>query len=608
MAEYKVDLRDIRFVLFEQLGIGELAASERFGDQGEEVWDAVLDEAAKLSIGVLSPINGPGDHHGCTFEGGNVVSAPGFKEAYAKFIAGGWVCLTGSPELGGMGLPNAVTVAATEMFVGACASFYFTPGLTSAAASLIEHLGSEEQKQLFVPRLTAGEWAGTMCLTEPQAGSAVGDCRTGAVKQDDGSYLVAGNKIFISQGDHDLTDQIIHLVLARTPGAPVGTKGLSLFIVPKLRINPDGSLGGPNDVKCTGIEEKMGIHASATCSLSFGDDGACQGWIIGEEGEGMRHMFHMMNEARIAVGVQGVGMGNAAYQLALEYAKERVQGSDVRNFKDPEAPRVAIIEHPNVRTMLMEMKALSEGVRALTYRTAFEADKAETAATQEERDKASAFVELMTPIVKAYSSEAGLRATDVGIQVLGGYGYIKEYGIEQLLRDVKIASIYEGTNSIQAMDLIGRKVPRKGARDFMALLSRIDAFVKEHKEHAAIGADVAALAKAKDALGATTMFLGGYQMKGDFAYPILVCKQYLEMFGDVVTAWMLLEQGVIGHAKAAALVAEDGERSPATHPDVRFYDGKVKTAQFFARQILPRALGNAARIQSKDTSALDIVL
>ncbi|GMV42586.1 MAG: acyl-CoA dehydrogenase [Myxococcales bacterium] len=608
MAQYKVDLRDVRFVLFEQLGVGALAESERFGDQGQEVWDAVLDEAAKLATNVLSPINGPADHYGCKFEGGAVRLAPGFKEAYAAFREGGWISLMGSQELGGMGLPSSITAAATEMFVGACASFYFTPGLTAAAASLIEHLGSEEQRQLFVPRMNSGEWAGTMCLTEPQAGSAVGDCRSSATKQDDGSYLVTGNKIFISQGEHDLTEQIIHLVLARTPGAPPGTKGLSLFIVPKRRINPNGSLGGGNDVRCTGIEEKMGIHASATCSLSFGDEGACQGWIIGAEGEGMRHMFHMMNEARIAVGIQGVGMGNAAYQLALEYAKERVQGTDVKNFKDPAAPRVPIIEHPNVRRMLMEIKALSEGIRALIYRTAFEADRAETAATQEERDHAQAFVEILTPVVKAYGAESALRATDIAIQVLGGYGYIKEYGVEQLMRDVKIASIYEGTNSIQAIDLIGRKVPRKGGRDFMGLLSRIDAFVKAHKEHPALASDLAALAKAKDALGGATMFLGGYQMKGDLAYPIQVCKQYLEMVGDVVTGWLLLEQGVIGHERVAALVAADPSRTATTHPDVKFYEGKVKTAQFFARQILPRALGNAARIQSKDTSALDIVL
>ena len=608
MAEYKVDMRDIRFVLFEQLGIQKLAESEKFGEQGDEVWDAILEESLKVATGVLSPINGPGDHHGCTFEAGNVRSAPGFKEAYDAFVGGGWVSLMGSPDLGGMGLPYSVTAAATEMFVGACASFYFTPGLTAAAASLIEHLGSEEQKQLFVPPMTAGEWAGTMCLTEPQAGSAVGDVRSVAIKQDDGSYLVSGNKIFISQGDHDLTDQIIHLVLARTPGAPPGTKGLSLFIVPKLKINADGSVGGPNDVRCTGIEEKMGIHASATCSLSFGDDGTCQGWIIGAEGEGMRHMFHMMNEARIAVGIQGVAMGNAAYQLALAYAKERIQGSDVRKFKDPEAPRVPIIEHPNVRRMLMECKALSEGIRSLVFRTAYESDRAETAATQEERDHAMSFVELMTPIVKAYGSEAGLRTTDIAIQVLGGYGYIKEYGVEQLLRDCKIASIYEGTNSIQAMDLIGRKVPRKGGRDMMDVLSRIDKFCKAHKEHADLGAEMGALAKAKDALGAATMFLGGYQMKGDFQYPIQVSKQYLEMFGDVVTAWMLLEQGVIAHEKGGALIAEDPARTVESHPDVRFYDGKVKTAQFFVRQVLPRALGNAARIQSKDRTALDIAL
>ena len=611
MPEFTIDLRDVRFNLFEWLKIQDVLADKPlFADQGREMWEMVVDEAALLAREVLGPLDQIGDSVGCVWspeDGGTVRLPPGFREAYVQYADGGWVNPTGEPEWGGMGLPTAIAAAAGDNFIGACTSFMFTPGLTGAAARVVLARGSKELRDTYVMNMNTGKWSGTMCLTEPQAGSAVGDSTTKALPQADGTYLIAGNKIFISNGEQDITENIIHLVLARTPEAPAGTKGLSLFVVPKYIPDDAGRPGERNDVKCTGIEEKMGIHASSTCSLAFGEEGRCKGWLIGEEGEGMRHMFLMMNEARLEVGMQGVAIGNSAYQRALAYAKERIQGPSVRDFRNPEAPRVAIIKHPNVRRMLMECKALGEGSRALLYKTSLCLDLEHTAVTDEERDKAEAYVGLLTPIVKAYCSEAGMRICDVAMQVLGGYGYIKEYGVEQNLRDVKIAQIYEGTNSIQALDLIARKIGRKGGQHLMWLMADIGEFVAAQSEHYGLGAEVKKLQEAQNALIRTSMAFGGYQMQGDVEYPVLLAKEYLQMFGDVLVAWCLLEQAVIASDRLESLQDADPEASNESDSEARFYDAKVKTARFFVHQILPRALATAGRIESGDRSALNVV-
>lgn len=606
MAEFTMDLRDIRFVIFEWLKAEErLGALPAFAEQGREMWEMVLEEAAALAAGVLAPVNAPGDRQGCRREGDAVYLPDGFKAAYEEYRKGGWVNPAGSPEHGGMGLPTLLAAACGELFMAANNSFMFTPGLTGAASRVIEHEGSAELRDLYVARMNSGQWAGTMCMTEPQAGSAVGDSATRAVRQSDGTYLIAGSKIFISQGEQDLTENIVHLVLARTLDAPAGTKGLSLFVVPKFIPTADGRLGPRNDVRCTGIEEKMGIHASSTCSLSFGDEGRCQGFIIGGEGEGMRHMFLMMNEARLEVGMQGVASGNRAFQIALAYAKERIQGPHARDFRNPDAPRVAIIEHPNVRRTLMECKALGEGARALLYRTSWHLDMAHRAATEAERERHDALVGLLTPIVKAYCSEAGMHIADRCMQVLGGYGYIKEYGIEQILRDVRIAQIYEGTNSIQALDLIARKIGRKGGMHLMWLMGEIGGFVEAHKEHHGLRAEIARLKEAQAVLIRISMQFAACQVQGDVEYPVLVCDEYLAMFGDVVVGWCLLEQAVLAEERRAAIQERDPEAGPQSDPEVRFYDTKVKTAGFFVHQILPRAIAAAGRIESGDRSALN---
>lgn len=605
MAEYKIDLRDMRFVLFEQNDTAALSATPRFQDWTRESYDIVLQEAERLAVNVLAPLNPIGDRQGVVFQDGNVRLPAGFKEAYTKYAQGGWIALTADPDWGGMGLPGIVGTALMEMFTGANTSFIFTPGLTFAASHVIQKLGGAHLRDLYVAKMNSGQWSGTMCLTEPQAGSAVGDARTSATPTGDGSYKIVGNKIFISSGMHDLTENIIHLVLARTPNAPAGTPGLSLFVVPMIRVNPDGSLGAPNDVRCTGVEEKMGIHASSTCSLSFGDNNECLGYIIGKEGEGMRHMFQMMNEARLIVGVQGSSAANAAYQLAKSYAHERIQGSAAKNAGDPTAPRVPIIEHANVRQMLMEIKVWGEGCRALMYRTAYYADLSENLPDADAREKYHRFLGLLTPICKAYGSEAGLRAADVAIQVHGGYGYIREYGVEQIMRDVKIASIYEGTNSIQALDLLVRKVARGGGRDFQAFMGEIGGFIAQHQSHPKFGKEVEVLQKAQGNLVAATLHLGQKHFAGDVDYAVMVCKPYLTLFGHVVMGWLLLEQAIIADQKLAALMANNPTYTAESHPDVAFYSNKGHLARFFVYSIMPATRGILAMIQSDDRSAIN---
>ncbi len=600
MAEFFVDRRDIDFVLFEQLPLVKLADSERFSGQNTDLYAMVLNEAEKIATEVLAPINAEADREGCRLENGQVIVPKAYHKAYKLFCEGGWVALHTNPELGGQGLPATLFIATSDLFVSACTGFVFYPGLTVAAGHMLEKHAKADLVQRFVPNMYSGKWTGTMCLTEPNAGTAVGDLKSSAVLRDDGTYDITGTKIFISCGDHDLTENIIHLVLARVKGDAPGIKGVSLFIVPKIWVNEDGSLGQSNDVNVAGLEHKMGIHGCSTALLSFGDAGQCRGLLVGEQGKGIKVMFQMMNEARLITGLQGMSLGSASYQIALHYAKERIQGTSIANFKDVDAPRVPIIEHPDVRRMLLLQKSYVEGLRALIYRAGFLLDQAEATDDDDERERLEDVVGLLTPVCKAFGSDMGFRVTEWAMQTLGGYGYISEYGIEQHMRDCKIASIYEGTNGIQAMDLLGRKLTAKNGMVFMGFLQELSAFISAHKKHPQLGEAFNLLEQVKNRLGETTYTFATLAMK-DPEPPMLYATPFLEMMGQMLVAWMLLEQATIADQKLSAGISRDSA-------DGRFYAAKVATAVFFATNVLPQALATADIIKRLDRSALDITL
>jgi len=608
--DYIVNQRDIQFVLFEYLGVEKLLQFDQWKEFDLETFNMTLAEAIKTSSGILWPINKEGDEEGAHFENGEVKTPKGFKEAYKQYCEGGWLAMSSDPTWGGQGLPATIGLACSEAFVGANNSLTMAPGLTRGGANLIEDYGIDAQKAMYLPNMLSGKWCGTMCLTEPQAGSAVGDTKTLATPQPDGSYKIVGTKNFITYGDHDFTENIIHLVLARTPGAPSGFKGISLFIIPKYRVNPDGSMGKFNDVKCSGIEHKMGIHASPTCTLNFGDDNNCVGEIIGQVGKGLVYMFKLMNEARVGVGLQGLAQASLAYELALKYSKERVQGTHILTFKDPDAPRVLIIEHPDVRRMLMTMKAYVEGCRALLMFTGFASDMHK--ATKDESWEW--LIELLTPVCKAYCSDVGFKVTELAIQVHGGYGYCSEYGVEQICRDIKISSIYEGTNGIQALDLVGRKLGLKGGMLFMNFLNRINTFTAKNKDHAELKDIVKDLDNAKNKLAEVTMNFG---MKGrdNPLYPVSYATPYLEMFGEVTLAYLLQEMALIAYDKLNALYASKGAADDAAklalrknNAEAAYYHGKVQSARFFAKQILPGVFAKAMSAATEDISLIDVEL
>jgi len=468
-VDYKVDLRDVKFQLFEWLPTAKLIEAEKFADWDLESLEMVLDEALKIASEQLAPCNEAGDRVGAQWSDGKVTLPEGFQAAYQTVTEGGWIGLLANPEYGGMGLPEVLGTAVNEFFDGSNVAFSLTLMLTRGVGQMIEGFGTDEQKQLWVEKVLSGEWAGTMCLTEAQAGSDVGASSTKAVPNDDGSYQITGEKIFITGGDHDLTDNIVHLVLARTPDSPVGTKGLSLFIIPKVKVNSDGSLGEPNDVYCNNIEEKMGIHGSPTCTLVFGQNDNCEGYLLGEENHGMKLMFHMMNAARIDVGLQGAAAAAASHQHALAYAHERLQSRHWKELRNPDAPQVPIVEHPDVRRMLLSSKAYVEAMRALLLQTSYYLDMYHLS-EGEEAEKYKAYVEILTPICKAWCSEWGVQVCHQCLQVFGGYGYTCEYPAEQYMRDSVIACIYEGTNGIQALDFVARKLPMNGGKPIREIL------------------------------------------------------------------------------------------------------------------------------------------
>lgn len=609
--DFNVDLRDIRFALFDCLPFDDLLGIPRFADFDQEMLSMMLDEAYKFHKEQVAPLDAVGDKIGCKFEDGLVKMPEGFRKAYRAICENHYLAVAQDEELGGMGLPYVVEIATGEMQVGSCCSLSLALGLTNASASLLNEFGSDELKRVYLPKLISGEWQGTMCLTEAQAGSAVGDIKTTARKQADGNYLITGTKIYITAGDHDMCENHVHLVLARTPDAPKGVKGISLFVVPKFWPTDDNEVGESNDVVCAGIEHKMGIHASATCVMQFGEEDKCRGILIGEECEGMRQMFHMMNHARLGVGLQGLALASQAYLYALDYAKERIQGTDIEQMKDPNAQRVPITKHPDVRRMLMWQKAAVESSRALLYTASYYSDVADHHPDEKAREQAKNFVEFFTPLCKAYISDIGFEVTRLAMQTMGGAGYIREYPIERRMRDIKIASIYEGTNGIQALDLLGRKLTTKAGLYFRQTLQAIQAFNKEHKEHPGLAKEIAYFEKEVADWARVTMALGMKGMSGDRRYPILSATPYLELTGNIVAGWLLLKQAVLAHARLEQAYldkdADDWESRDMLcqeDPDARFLFNKLETAKFFTYHILPKNRGIAAEIDSDDRSAL----
>jgi alkylation response protein AidB-like acyl-CoA dehydrogenase len=585
-----VDMRDTRFVLYEQLGIEGLCAAERFHDHSRETFDMILDTAEKLAVNEFAPVNSEGDAIGCVWENGAVKAPAVFHTPFQKYREGGWMSLPDAYDFGGQNAPVVMNFACYTLFYAANTALSIYMGLTHSAGKLIEIYGTDAQKKKYMQPLYEGRYSGTMVLTEPQAGSDVGATRAKAVKNPEGTYSIVGGKIFISSGEHDLTENIVHLVLARIEGAPEGTKGLSCFIVPKHRVNDDGTLGEGNDINCSGVEHKMGIRGSATCVLNFGDNGACHGELLGPEQKGIVVMFHMMNEQRILVGLQGLALASTAYLHALDFARERKQGSQF-GTRNPE--QVPIITHPDVRRNLLSMKAYTEGLRALILYAVHGMDRESISTDEAEKRKWQNIVGLLTPIGKAYTTDRAFEVCSTAIQVLGGYGYTKEYKVEQFARDCKITSIYEGTNGIQAIDLFGRKIRMDNGAALTAVLTEMKAAVAEAIGVSELTPYAEAVGKSVSALEEISKFLLE-RCSGDDAYLTSSwATPYLEIFGDIALGWMFIWQ-----AKKAC----DGKATNSE--DAQFYDSKITTAKFYISSLLPRVYGKIEAIKQYDRSFL----
>ncbi|MGZ3422960.1 MAG: acyl-CoA dehydrogenase [Polyangiales bacterium] len=596
---YKADLRELKFLLFEQFDLTSLLGQAPFENWGKDEVTMVLDESYKFCCEVLGPLNKIGDREGCRIENGQVKTPKGFKGAWDKLYESGWKAVGVDPELDGQGAPHAVLVCVEEFLSGANTAFNMYPGLAYGAAEVIDDCGTPEQREKFLKKMYHGKWGGTMCLTEPQAGSDVGSAKTTARKLPDGKYAIKGTKIFISGGDHDMAENIVHLVLARVDNAPAGTKGLSLFIVPKLK--DDGS---SNDVTVGGIEHKMGINGSSTCVLNFGENDQCVGELVGTvENAGMPQMFKMMNGARIAVGLQSVAVASSAYLNALDYAKDRKQGASIKFWKDATAPRVPIIDHPDVRRMLLDMKSRVEGIRALIVKLARHQDAHEVFKGKDDTQAAYHLgqVDLLVPLVKAYGSDQSFRICETAIQTYGGVGYTQDYPVEQYCRDAKIFSIYEGTNHIQSMDLVGRKLGQNGGANLQAFLGDVGKFIAENSDHPVLGPSVKELQAAHEAVGGSAMRLLGWFQAGKMAMVPLVATRFLEMMSELAVGWLLLEGARIAHASSAKLPEGD-----AGAKDRAFYAGKVAAAKYYALNVVPGVKLKAEIMSREDTSPLDI--
>ncbi|MSQ53038.1 MAG: acyl-CoA dehydrogenase [Betaproteobacteria bacterium] len=593
MSDYRAPLLDMRFVLRHLAGIGQWATLPGHGDFSVEMADTVLEEAAKFASEVLAPLNQVGDRQGARFERGKVITSPGFKEAYAGLVEGGWVALECDPAWGGQGLPKTLGAAVSEMWVAANIAFTMSFALSEGAIQAVVQVGSDALKRIYLPKLVSGEWSGTMNLTEPQAGSDLSLIRTRAEPRADGSYGIFGGKMFISFGEHDMSANIVHLVLARIDGAPAGTRGLSLFLAPKFIPDGEGRPGAQNDIRCVSIENKMGLHASPTCVMAWGDRGGATAYLVGEANQGLAIMFHMMNAARFACALQGPALAERAYQRALAFAKQRVQGRDVAGGEGS----VPIIRHGDVRRMLMMMKARTEAMRALCYAVAAMHDTAAGHPDEKERKRARRMVDLLTPVIKGWCTEGGIEVASMGIQIHGGVGYIEETGAAQDLRDARITSIFEGTTGIQAADLAGRKIARDAGAALIELIGEIESCQREISK---IKGDDFVLIARMLGEGIEALRKGGVYIAANFGdHPKQVLAgsvPFLELTGRVCGGWQM--------ARAALAARDCLDRGEG---DARFMRAKIVTARFFADQVLCAApsLAHAACEGAAATLTLD---
>jgi len=612
MSNSLVNTRDQRFVLYEQIGIEKLFEYEKYADYSMDMVDMVLTEGEKFALEEILPTYEISDKEDpAVFKDGKAYAPKCYHKPFKNLREAGWFCPLFPVEVGGQGMPRVLANANSEMFGAANYSFMMYVGLTLGAAGLIMEYGTEEQKNKYLYKMCEGLWGGTMCLTEPGAGSDVGASRATAKLLPDGTYSITGTKCFISSGDHDLTENIIHPVLARIEGDPPGTKGISIFIVPKIRVNDDGSLGESNDVITGNIEHKMGIKGSATATLNFGENGNCIGELLGNEREGMKIMFKMMNEARLGTGMQGLDHASAALEHAIAYAKERVQSRDLTSQSPEGAP---IIRHPDIRRSLLWIKSHVEGMRSMNYWIGYCIDMSEVAETEEERAKWDGFVELITPVIKAYCSDKGVDICSLAMDVYGGYGYCQEYPIEQYMRDCKIAPIYEGTNAIQSLDLVFRKLGQRKGQNAMDLFAEMGATVEKCKTIEGLKDSAGYLGEASAALGDMFMQIGTWLKGGEFIAPLLNTRPFLMIMGDVVVGWRLLDAAAIASEKLDALFKEAGADTPEAqrelgknNADVAFYLGKVASAKYFASTVLTIVEARCKSIKLADKTPFEML-
>jgi alkylation response protein AidB-like acyl-CoA dehydrogenase len=588
MPNYNPPLRDMLFLYNEVLHGSYLQTLPGYEEVDADTVEAILEEAGKFCVQELLPINREGDEEGCHWDDGKVTTPKGFKEAYQLYTASGWGSLAMDPEYGGQGLPKTLHLMIDEMLCATNMSFSLYPGLTNGAYSALMSYASDDIKQRFVPKMAEGTWSATMCLTEPHCGTDLGLLRTKAIQQNNGSFLVSGTKMFITAGEHDLTENILHLVLARTPDAPAGVKGISLFVVPKIKINEDNSLGEANGVSCGSLEHKMGIKASATCVMNFDD---AEGFLVGELNKGMRAMFKMMNIERVAVGIQGIGIAEASYQGAVEYAKERIQGRALTGAKQPDKAADPLTVHPDIRRMLLTMRANTEGCRALAIWLGMLLDKSAHETNPSNKQQAEDLIALLTPIAKAYMTDLGFETTVLGQQVFGGHGYIREHGMEQLVRDARIAQIYEGTNGVQAMDLVGRKLTAENGRYLNSYLEIISGFIVENESDDELQEFIQPLSEALSHLQQATAWLGkaarsNVDEVGAAAY------DYLKLSGLVTLAFLWAQM-----AQTALAASKQSNET--------FYRSKLKTARFFMQRLLPQSASLNTSIQSGAALMMD---
>ncbi|MCP4673884.1 MAG: acyl-CoA dehydrogenase [Desulfobacula sp.] len=597
MTQVIADQKEIEFILYEQFNAKKLLSFEKYKGFSKKIFDMILSEARKIGIKEILPTLADGDKLGVQFENGKVTVPDSFHKARKAVRQAELTSTMENPDWGGQGLPFIISIAIMEYTVGANYALSGYLHMGHGTGKMIELFGTKLLKNMFLENLYTAKWGGTMLLTEPEAGSDVGAITTTAKKNHDGTYSITGNKIFITDGEHDMTQNIIHPVLARVEGAPKGSRGISIFIVPKIWVNEDKSLAEPNDVQCVGIEEKMGFHGSATCSMALGSKGKCRGFLLGEENRGLQIMFHMMNEARLSVGFQGSTTASLAYLYALDYAKQRIQGKDLASIKNPEAESIPIIRHPDVRRMLTWMKAHVDGMRSMIYYITMCVDQKENAEDDAQQEQAGDMIELLTPVIKAYCAQRGFEVCVQAVQVFGGYGYTKEFPVEQLVRDVKIASIYEGTDGIQAMDFLGRKLGMKKGMVFKGLLDEMGKTIAEAKKIKSLESMAESLGKAAEALGITAFGLGSTAMSEKYATAFANAHPFLEATGDVVLGWM--------HLWRALTAAKALEKNPGKKNQV-FYGGIITSARFFMESVLPVAQGRMASVQALSDASLSM--